>query len=308
MKTLATIVALGFLSSNALSSKALADKVPVAANSPNGTYSRMLSELARVCSTPDFTITEDKSITGGALGNLEALKSRAHMAFVQSDVIQAFARADDFYKQYKTLVSLYPEEVHVLALRTPRLDTGGFGFWHRTSKEFNKLSDLAGLPVGATGGATLTMRLLNEVGGAGFIPLPFETGDALIGALQAGAIQAAIFVGGAPLPDFERFRRDDFKLLSVDDSIAVKTSSLYRPTKITYTNLEAQQISTIAAKAIILSRPFKTRKFVNEQITFRRCLYDNLDMLKEAPGFHFKWQFVDPNDHGPWEWLELPDK
>ncbi len=75
---------------------------------------------------------------------------------------------------------------------------------------------------------------------------------------------------------------------------------------ITYTNLKSDSIKTVATSAIIATREYKTPKYMAQQKWFRDCFYEHLIELQETPNMHQKWQEVDPNDHGVWEWYDLP--
>lgn len=99
----------------------------IADDSSSGTYKKMLGEIIAVCSDDSFNIAEAAGVTGGAIGNLEALyNNKADAAFMHSDVFFANAQADPSYNKFKTLVALYPEPIHVLALRTSKTKKPGY--------------------------------------------------------------------------------------------------------------------------------------------------------------------------------------
>jgi hypothetical protein len=58
--------------------------------------------------------------------------------------------------------------------------------------------------------------------------------------------------------------------------------------------------------ALLITREYKTPKFVAALRKFRQCFFDNLDELKETPGTHKAWQKVDPANHGRWPWYTFP--
>lgn len=273
----------------------------VADASSSGTYKAMNAEIVDVCADESFQIVELPGATGGATNNLAALKdNKASAAYLHSDVIYAMAQADPSYRQLKTLVALYPEDIHVLVLRNSR--TKHF----LKTVEFNTLADLAGYKVGAAGGGVITGKILTGQGEAHFDVVEFTSGKEIIPALDAGTVQAAIFVGGAPLPNLTTLSADHYKLIPIGETIAARVSGIYRPTIIDYPNLNSGPIRTMAPTAIILTRKYTLPKLIAPQARFRRCFYQRLDELKETPGRHPKWQMVDPKDRGPWEWYELP--
>lgn len=277
----------------------------IADSSSSGTYKAMLAEVRDVCGTDDFTIDELPQ-QGGAPENLEALKNnRASAAFLHSDVIYAAAQADPSYKELKTLVALYPEEIHVLALRnsiTKQLSMGAF----KPYQQFNSLGDLAGFNVGAAGGGVITARVLTGQGEGHFNVIPYNTGKEVIDALGKGEISAAIFVGGSPLPNLTGLSADQYKLLPIGETIASRVSGVYRPATINYTNLRSGVVKTLAPQALLVTRKYTRPQMIEPQAHLRECFMQHLDDLKETPGKHPKWQLVDPQDHGVWDWYELP--
>lgn len=280
----------------------------VAAASSSGTYAAMLSEIKDVCLDENLNITTTDTKQGGATDNLAALKeNRVQAAFLHSDVIYAAAQSDPDYRLLKTLVALYPEEIHVVALRNSITKKPGIGGFVSGYVQFNTLSDLAGYTVGASGGSYVTAQILKGQGEGKFLTVEFPNGGAVLNALKANQIQAAIFVGGSPLPNIVPLKAEEYKLLPIGESIAARVTGVYRPATINYRNLNSGSIKTLAASALILTRKYTIHKMIAPQAAFRQCFYDKLDELKETPGKHPKWQQVDPKDHGVWEWYELPE-
>lgn len=278
-------------------------RILVADASSSGTYKAMLSEIIEVCSDETFQIVELPGQTGGATNNLDALvNNRVSAAFLHSDVIYAAAQADPAYRQLKTLVALYPEEIHVVALRQSKT-SGGF----MRKAQFSTLADLEGFPVGAAGGGVITARILTGQGEGRFSVVPFGSGKEALAALDAGEVAAVVFVGGSPLPNIITLSGDQYKLLSIGESIATRLAGVYKSATVTYSNLNnGSAVKTLAASAIILTRRYTLPRMVAPQAKFRACFYSHLDELKETPGRHPKWQLVDPTDRGVWEWYEIP--
>lgn len=283
------------------------NRLLIAASSSSGTYKAMLAEIKDVCSTDTFVIDQSPD-KGGAVDNLEALvNNQVSAAFLHSDVIYSAAMADPNYRNLKTLVALYPEEIHVLALRNSLAKAGGVGGYFAKTVEFSALTDLAGFNVGAAGGGVITARLLTGQGDGKFNVIPYDSGKEVIDALRAGQIHAAIFVGGAPLPNLSVLKAEEFKLLPIGENITGRMNGVYRPATVTYTNLKSTNIRTLAPQALIVTRKYTTAKMIEPQKQFRQCFYDNIEDLKETPGRHPKWQQVDPLDHGVWEWYDIPN-
>ncbi len=280
----------------------------VAAASSSGTYMEMLKQIGGVCNSDDFTIVE-ADVKGGATDNLSALLgNKVSAAFLHSDVIYFYGQTEPKYHDYKTLVSLYPEDIHIVALRNSGLKAGGYAGTGIGAKlvEFTTMTDLAGYKVGAAGGGVITARILAGQGDGRFEVVQFNSGSEVLPALERGEIQAAVFVGGAPLTNISGLSADKFKLLSINETAANKLSGVYRRTTINYVNLRSDNIPTLAPMAVIVTRKYTVAKFVAPQRHFRECFLAGLSELQETPGNHPKWQLVDSADHGVWEWLEIP--
>lgn len=278
------------------------NQIVVADDSSSGTYKKMLGEIIGVCSTDEFNIVEAKGIEGGAPGNLEALvNNKAQAAFLHSDVFFANAQADPTYNRYQALLALYPEPIHVLALRESKSKSGVLSL---SKQEFNTLADARGFKVGAAGGGVFTSRILQGQGEGGFTVIPYNTGGEVIAALEKGDIAIAIFVGAAPLPNIEKLDKRAFKLLPIGESIASRVQGVYRPVTINYAGMTNGPLKTLAPLATLMTRKFSTPEKVAIQRHLRSCFYANLPKLQDegAPN----WQQVDANDHGVLPWYEIP--
>lgn len=280
-------------------------QIVVAADSSSGTYSKMLSEIIGVCDDPGHLEISQAKNGGGAPGNLDALvNNQAQAAFLHSDVYFVNSQADSSYAKYQTLVALYPEPIHVLALAQSK--SSKLGTFSMGKQDFNSLGDLKGFKVGAAGGGVYTARVLTGQGEGGFSVVQYNSGGDVIKALQAGDIDAAIFVGAAPLPNLQSLPRGQFKILPIGEQIASRVKGVYRPATLNYSNgLTNGPVSTLAPMATLLTRKYSTPAKVAAQREFRSCFYKHLDELKDngAPN----WQQVDSGDHGVLPWYEIPE-
>ena len=277
----------------------------IADSSSSGTYAKTLSVIISVCSTEDFDIKSAKGISGGAPANLDALaKNKVNAAFMHSDVFQANAMADSSYAKFQTLVALYPEPIHILALRTSKTKKPGLTSWGNA--EFNSLADTRGFKVGTAGGGVFTARALQGQGEGGFEVVQFEKGDEVIAALQNGEVAVALFVGAEPLPNIEKLNKSQYKLLPVGETIANRVSAWYRAANINYPGLTNGPLKTLAPMAVLLTRKYNTGAKVAPQLHFRQCFEDKLDQLKDEGSP--QWQQVEKGDHGisAIPWYDIP--
>jgi len=277
----------------------------VASDSSSGTYKKMLGEIIGVCANDKFNIAEAQGIAGGAPGNLEALvNNKAQAAFLHSDVFFANSQSDPSYKRFQTLVSLYPEPIHVLLLKESK--TPKKGMLSLGKADFNTLSEMQGQKIGAAGGGVYTAKILKGQGDGGFEVVTYNSGKEVLEALDKGEIAGAIFVGAAPLPNIATLDKTKYKLIPIGEAISAKVKGVYRPHSINYNGLTSGPISTMAPLATIVTRKFSTPEKVNAQRYFRECFYKHLDELKDNGSPN--WQQVEVGDRGVLDWYEIPGK
>lgn len=299
MKKLLLIIALFSTSVRADSDT---NTIIIADDSSSGTYKKMLGEIISHCSSDELVIKEAKGVTGGSPGNLDALiNNKAQAAFLHSDVFLANAMSDPTYKRFQTLIALYPEPIHVLALKQSKTKGGRLGF---STIEFNTLSDLSGYKVGAAGGGVFTAKILTGQGKGGFDVVQYNGGKEVIAALEAGEVSAAVFVGAAPLPNLETIDKNKFKLIPIGESISGNVKGVYRSATINYAGLTTGPVQTLAPVATLMTRKYSTPKKVAAQRHLRDCFNKSLDELKDNGSPN--WQQVEANDRGVLDWYEIP--
>lgn len=278
--------------------------ITIAADSSSGTYRKMLGEIISVCSDDKFSIVETQGVTGGAPGNLDALmNNKAQAAFMHSDVFQFNAQSDPTYKRFQTLVALYPEPIHVLALRVSKSKKSGV-LGSFSTVEFNSLSDMRDQAIGAAGGGVYTARILKGQGEVNFTVNQYGSGKEVLEALDRGEIAAAVFVGAAPLPNIAALDKTKYKLLPLGETIASKVKGVYRPATLNYNGLTNGPIQTMAPLATIMTRKYSTPKKLQAQRHFRECFYKNLNELKDNGSPN--WQSIESSDRGVLDWYEIP--
>lgn len=299
MKLLRTIAATVFLIAN---TAALAQQLKVATGGPSGTYSAMLKQSVQLCGT-SIAIVEQN--TSGSMENINLLTgNQVNAAFVQTDVLYFRARTEDL-GSVKTLVALHPEEVHVLAPMVSLTKEGGVAGIGSKPIMLASVKDLVGRRVGAVGGSAITAQVIRLQAEIAFNVVEFVDNKALLAALQTGAVEAGVLVGGAPLGAVADLK-GDWKLLPFPEDVVGKLKSVYRPARLNYAGIRQMGVPTIATDALFVTREYKTPKFVEALGKFRSCLLAGLDELKETTGMHPKWQAVDASNRGKWPYFELP--
>ena len=286
----------------AMSAVALADDptVKVAADSSSGTYAKALQEIVAHCD--GVNVTQATGVTGGAVGNLDALvNNQAQAAFLHSDVYLSKSMADASYGRYQTLVALYPEPIHVVVLNESKSKAKGLNPFAKAA--FTTLGDLRDYRVGAAGGGVYTAQILQGQGQGGFEVVSFNNGKEVLDALAAGNIDAAIFVGAAPLPNLQNVQ--GIHLIPVGEQIGSRVSTVYRAAKISAYKWQTTPVATLAPLANIMAKKpnSDSRKLILAQ--FRACFNKALPDLQDEGSP--MWENVQPGDHGTLTWMELPD-
>lgn len=284
---------------------AQAQSLKVSTGGSAGSYSRMFKEMSTTCQQ-EIQLVEMNS--SGSMQNIDRITgNEANAAFVQTDVLFFRGRTEEL-GNIKTLVTMHPEEVHVLALTDSKQKEGGTLGFGAKAVQLNAVTDLANRVVAASGGSFITaqvIRLQTEI--------PFQIVEAkssadAIAMVGAGQASAAILVGGAPLGDVNALGRE-FKLLNFSEATMGKLKNVYKPAKLNYSKMtQSTGIQTIATDALFVTREYKTPKFVEGLSKLRTCINKNVPVLAEEIGMHPAWSKVKVGDTSKWPMLDLTAK
>lgn len=298
MKTL--IIA---LAAAVLPSLVTAQQIKVATGSPKGTYHALYTDIASVCGNELAVVGVN---TSGSLENIDKLSSKeVGAAFVQTDALFASAQGRDL-GNVKTLVAFNREPVHVLAMATSNIKTGGnFIGIGKEAVVFNSAEDLKGYRVAAAGGSIVSAQLIRLQGQLNWTVVPVDTADAAIAALKAGTVQGAVLVGGAPLGNV-RALGGEFKILGFKPQTIDLLKTVYVQDKLSYPKLSPTPVTTLSTEALLVVRTFNTKPRLAALAKFRDCIIRNVPEFKDADGAHPAWAGVDENNKGKWAWYELP--
>ena len=279
-----------------------AQQLQVATGKPGDTYSTMLKQLSARCGTSVALI---ENASGGSEDNINSLVgNQVNAAFVQSDVLWLRARTEDL-GNVKTLLALHPEQVHLVANVDSGMKSGGVMGIGGSKVVLEDITQLGGLRVGAAGGSKVTAQVVRMQTEIPFHVMPFDSGADVLAALAKGEIQAALFVGGAPLASLAKLG-PDYKLLSIPAPVVEKLKGVYRPAKLNYSKMGSTGITTVATDALFVTREYKTPKMVDGLAKLRNCAIESIDELKETTGTHPAWSHVDPANKGKWPYYDLP--
>ncbi len=237
-----------------------------------------------------------------AFGN--KLNNSVSVAFMHSDVL-AFRSKNTDMTHFKTLLALFSEDVHFVALAQPK--SNGWSF--SKPAPYNTIEDLKGKKVGAAGGGVITANVIRNsllsAGATTYTVQEYPSGGDALNALANGDVDAVEFTGAAPLPNLVKLN-SDYKLLSIPDNVAHELSDIYHPTTVTYVNMRPDAVQTIAADCIVVARDYKSPRLWKPLKQFRDLFYADLTDIQETPGNHTKWSEVKADNHGKWPWLVFP--
>lgn len=276
-------------------------QLQVATGKAGDTYSTMLKQLAQRCGS-GVAIIEHPS--AGSNDNINQLVgNQVNAAFVQSDVLWLRARTEDL-GNVKTLLALHPEQLHIVARAQSGLKQGGVMGIGGSEVVLGDITALAGRRVGAAGGSLVTAQVIRLQSEIPFHVMPFDNGDDVLAALDKGEIEAAVFVGGAPLASIAKLG-PQYKLLPVPAPLLEKLKGVYRPARLNYQKMGATGVATVATDALFVTREYKTPKMTDGLAKLRACAQASIDELRETTGTHPAWMQVDTANRGKWPWLEL---
>lgn len=285
----------------------MAQEFLIADGSSSGTYKQFLKELS--IATSDSGITFKEVDSHGAVENLGLLiDNRVMGAFLHSDVIAHRSKNEPTAKletKFQTLLALFPEDVHFVALSESKRKVGGTFGYGAKSVIIKTIDDLGGMNVGAAGGGWITANMVKLLSDIPYKVMPtYGSGAEVMAALEKGEIDAAVFVGASPLPNLINLG-PQYKILGIVGTTADKLKIQYTPTSITYTKMSPNPVPTVAAQCLFVSKTYKSPKMVNTLISFRNSFMTHLDEIKETPGNHPKWQSVESDTRGPWTYMEF---
>lgn len=263
------------------------DTLVVTTGGATGTYARFFNETLKVCAQPPLTEWKGKQgqSSDGSRTNIDnLLGNTANVGFVQTDAL--FARKtidnDPEVERIKVLLTLYPEEVHILT-RSPNI---------------HRFSDLGNKRVRAWGGSHLTGLVLfykTGVKPAQFFPVP--NSDAAVTQVDKGDADAIISVGGQPL-DWVLNLPPGWKIIPFD--LVERVRDVYDVATVTYKNLSPTGIKTVTTQSLLVTMDYRSKPKVEALTALRRCILANLDTLRETTGNHPKWRLVSEKNESVW--------
>jgi len=296
-------LACALVATSAYADDANTNTMLVSTGGASGTYYQLVDQMKNFCAdvvSIDQWKDDSGKLSSGSPQNLDnILNNQSELAVVQTDALFLRNNVDpDNVSRILTLIPLHSEEVHLIAKSAPRSKGGVMGFG-ATQYTLNDLADLNGLKVGAWGGSVVTAKVINFNANAGMQVVEYPDQPTAQAALDKGDIDAILAVGGQPL-GWVKTLTPDYKLHSIDASIAKQLEQIYRPASLSYSNLGQSAIPTVAGDALLVTRDYKSKNRVNQLLALRKCIVDRIDDIRDTRGTHPKWQEIDPTKASKW--------
>jgi TRAP transporter TAXI family solute receptor len=249
----------------------------IATGTPEGTYYQIAVDIKQIAEKEGIPIEIIQ--TNGSFDNINLLGSgKADLAILQLDVLKfAFevlkAEAGvSVLEETKAVLNLYPEEIHVIT----------------KSDSIRSLDQLAGKKVAVgpeRSGSALTAEVLLAAHNLR-AEISFDTPKEALRKLERGELDALIFVGGAPVPAFDKLD-NSFHFVRLPASAVLE--QIYQKTKIDKTVYPwAGEVETLTVPSVIMTRDRKDNEYVAIIQKLLLAILSNKDKLV-ASG-HPKWK------------------
>jgi uncharacterized protein len=223
----------------------------IATGTPEGTYYQIAQDIKQIAEKEGIPI--DVIQTNGSFDNINLLGlEKVDLAILQLDVLKVTsdamqAKANfNVLKEMKVILNLYFEEIHVIT----------------RSSGIRSLSQLEGkrVAVGPEGsGSALTAEVLLAAYDLR-VEKFFDTPNDAIQKLDQGVLDALIFVGGAPVPAFEKLD-PSFRFVQLPSNPILE--QLYQRKKIDKGVYPwAGEVETFAVPSVIMTRDRRDSDYV----------------------------------------------
>lgn len=264
-----------------------AQQIVLASGIKDGTYFRMVKQMAETCGTGG--IVANKEQPGGSPSTItDILNNNVAGGVVQFDVLWMRSNNQDL-TSIKTLFPLHREQVHIV-VQNKDLKSGGFMGIGGDKIVLNDDRNLKGLTVAAQGGSAYTAQAINQLTGTGFnIRTEFADSNAALDAVRKGDVAAAILVGGAPMKAIQSLGRD-LRLLPISPASAEKLKGVYSQRTVVYENLGTAGVPTVEVDSLLVVNNYRSAKMKSSLTAFRECIKTAVEDIAETPNTHPAWR------------------
>ena len=251
--------------------------ITIATGSAEGTYFQVAQDIKQIAEKEGIPI--DVIVTGGSFDNINLLGAgKVDLAIMQLDVLRFVAEIMqkeaglNVLQEAKVALNLYLEEIHVIT-KNPQIRT------------FDQLQGKKVAVGPEKSGSALTAEVLL----AGFelkVERVFDAPEDAIKKLDQGAIDALVFVGGAPIPAFQKLDKN-FRFVNLPpDSGLEQIYPKKKIAKATYPWVE--EVDTHAVPSVVMTRNRDDKDYVTAIQKLVLLILSQKDYL-DANG-HPKWK------------------
>ena len=248
----------------------------IATGTPEGTYYQIAQDIKQVAEKEGIPIEIQ---TNGSFDNINLLGSeKVDLAILQLDVLKFTsemmqAKANfNVLKELKVILNLYFEEIHVIT----------------KNDGIRSLDQLDGKKVAVgpeRGGSALTAEVLLAANGFSIQEF-FDAPNEALQKLERGELDALIFVGGAPVPAFEKLDKSFHFVQLPANPILEQIYQKKKIDKLVYS--WAGEVETLAVPSVIMTRDRKDSEYVTLIQRLLLAILSNKEKL-DATG-HPKWK------------------
>jgi TRAP transporter TAXI family solute receptor len=254
-----------------------ASSITIATGSQEGTYYKIAQDIKQIAEKEGIPI--EIISTNGSFDNINLLGAgKVDLAILQLDVLMFVSEIMqkeanfDVFEQAKVVLNLYLEEIHIITKNEGLLS----------------LYQLEGKKV-AVGPQRSGSALSAEVLLAGYnirVQAVFEAPNDALEKLKSGELDALIFVGGAPVPAFEKLD-DSFHIVHMPANGTLE--QIYKKQKIERSVYPwAGDSETYAVPSVIMTRERDDRQYVKTLQKLLIAILLNKETL-DSTG-HPKWK------------------
>jgi len=263
-----------------------------------GGYHTWSKEAAGLCA--DVVNLQVVESDGGPQNLDRLVDNEAGLGPMQVDTLLLNAQSGRDMGDIKVLIPLFPEQVHFIAKADLSVKTGGkFGTnIGATDTPITSVTQLAGLTVGAAGGAQDTMMYLLNFGRLGFQPFRLQgSSKDTVAAVLKGTIQVGVLTGASPiqwLKDMAPSDKAQLKFLSVPKE-GLPGVNAYKMGQISYSGFGGNSPPSIPAftvNSVLMTQNYRVGPKAQALASFKRCLIERGPGKAEEDGASKAWRFV----------------
>lgn len=289
MKNIFSFRFLAVIAAIFFSFSAHAQQVVLASGIKDGTYDKIITQMAETCGTGGV-IANKLQPSGSPSTITDILNNNVSGGIVQFDVLWMRSNNQDL-TSIKTLFPLHREQVHIV-VQNKDIKTGGFMGVGGDKIVLVNDTSLKGLTVAAQGGSSYTAQAINQLTGTGFvIRTEFADTNAVLEAVRKGEVSAAILVGGAPMKAIQGLSRD-LRLLPFSPASVEKLKGVYSQQTVVYENLSTAGVPTVAVDSLLVVNNYRSSKMKAALGAIRECMKTSVDDIAETPKTHPAWRDI----------------